>query len=196
MKLWQGILLGVVFGLLVGGVIILVISPARGNPVELQPIPTPSPMKVYVAGSVISPGVYSLPVTSRVSDAIQAAGGLRPEADANLLNLASLVHDGDRLWVPAKVVETPTSGSGISGMVCITTTPIPPSPEHPLNINTASVDQIDLLPGIGPVKAGQIVAYRNQNGPFTAIDELLNVPGITASIYEKIKDLITVSTQP
>jgi len=196
MKLWQGILLGVIFGLLVGGVIVLIISPSRGTPVELPPIPTPSPIVVYVAGSVVNPGVYDLPLTSRVSDAIQAAGGLQPEADANLLNLASLLHDGDRLWVPAKIIDTPTSSSNSSGLVCITTTPVPPSPQNPLNINTATVDQIDLLPGIGPVKAGQIVAYRNQHGPFTTIEELQNVPGITANIYEKIKDLITVSTHP
>jgi competence protein ComEA len=196
MKLWQGILSGVVFGLLVGGVIMLVISPPRGKPVELQPLPTPSPIIVYVAGSVVNPGVYSLPVTSRVSDAIQAAGGLQPEADSDLLNMASSLQDGERLWIPAKVVETPVASSGNTGSICVTMTPVPPSQEHPLNINTATVDQLDLLPGIGPVKAAQIIAYRSQNGPFTAIEDLQNVPGITASIYENIKDLITVSPQP
>jgi len=196
MKQWQGILLGLMFGLLVGGVIMLVISPARGEPVKLQPLPTNSPLKVYVTGSVANPGVYSLPPDTRVSDAIQAAGGLLPEADPNLLNLAAVISDGQRLWIPAKVIATAATGSQNTTSICVKMTPLPPSQEHPLNINTATVDQLDMLPGIGAVKAAQIIAYRDQNGPFTSIDELQKVPGITASIYEKIKNLITISPLP
>ncbi len=140
--------------------------------------------------------MYSLPAASRVSDAIQAAGGLKPEADSNLLNLAAPVNDGQRLWIPARSSATPVTVSENTGSICVTMTPLPPTQDHPLNINTATVDQLDLLPGIGAVKAAQIIAYRNQNGPFTAIEDLQNVPGITASIYEKIKDLITISSQP
>jgi competence protein ComEA len=196
MKPWQGILLGVLFGMCVGGAVVLAASPARGQPVELQLLPTPAPISVHVAGAVVNPGVYRLPVASRVADAIQAAGGMRPEADPDLLNLASALQDGDRLWIPAKASATPAGRPENAGVVCVTVTPGPPTQDHPLNINTASVDQIDLLPGIGPVKAAAIVAYRTQNGPFTSVEELLKVPGITMSIFESLKDLVTVSPQP
>ncbi len=71
-----------------------------------------------------------------------------------------------------------------------------PSPENPLNINTASEAQLDLLPGIGPVRAAAIIAYRQQNGPFVSIEDIANVPEINASIYEGIKDMITIASQP
>jgi competence protein ComEA len=196
-KWWQWLLMGVLFGLLATGVILLVSSPRRGKPVELLPPPTPSPVTVYVSGSVVNPGVYVLEAGSRVNDAVQAAGGVLPEADVTLINLAAVIKDGDRLWVPVKVDLTQTAASAAAQTaISSASTPAPPTIDNPLNINTATEAQLDLLPGIGPVKAAAIVQYRQQNGPFMSIDELANVPGISAAVYEGIKDLVTIAPKP
>ena len=92
--------------MLIGGVIVLVISPKRGKPVELLQLPTPAPLVIYVTGAVSNPGVYELQSGSRVTDALQAAGGTLQEADITLINLAAQVTDGERLWVPLKVDPT------------------------------------------------------------------------------------------
>ena len=195
MKLWQGILTGVFLGLLVSGIIILIVSPPRGQPVELLPLSTPSPFMVYVTGAVMNPGTYNLPVNSRVRDAIQAAGGLSSESDITSLNLAAFLQDGERVWIPLRVNNSPVS-SPEHACDCKTATPAPPTSDNPLNINIATEAELDLLPGIGSIKAAAIVTYRQQNGPFTTIDEIQNVPGITAAIFANIKDLITVLSQP
>jgi competence protein ComEA len=194
-KLWQGILTGVFLELLVSGVIILIVSPPRGKAVDLLPLSTPSPLVIYVTGAVMNPGTYNLPANGRVRDAIQAAGGLSSESDITSLNLAAFIQDGERIWVPLRVTSTSIT-SPEQACECKTVTPYTPSADHPLNINLATEAELDLLPGIGSVKAAAIVTYRQQNGPFTTIDELQNVPGITATVFANIKDLISVSSQP
>jgi competence protein ComEA len=194
MKWWQYLLAGVLCGLLAGGLIVIIINPKRGKPVELLPPPTQSPLLINVIGAVNNPGVYQLAPGSRVSDAIQAAGGASPEADITLVNLAAVVTDGQRLWIPLKIDQTLVAEENtVQAASGVAATPELPSPQNPVNINTASESQLDLLPGIGPVKAAAIISYRQQNGPFTSIEEITSVPGISDSVYDGIKDLITIA---
>ena len=98
MKSWRWAMgFGVLGGLLSAGIILLVSSQPRGSAVQLQPAPTAAPIVVHISGSVLNPGVYALPRSSRVQDAIQAAGGLLPEADEQILNLAAPLKDGERV---------------------------------------------------------------------------------------------------
>jgi len=194
MKDWWKIAFGVVCGLLGAGIILLVSSPPQGQPISLNPFPSPAPIIIYVTGAVNQPGVYSLPPESRVQDAILAAGGTAQDADLQALNLATLLTDGCQVLVPTLPPYQPNNGA--------TSTPIPsrggnedlliPSSEHPININTASHAELESLPGIGPYLAQQIISYREANGPFTSIEDIIDVYGIGQSTFELIKDLITV----
>lgn len=133
---------------------------------------------VEIAGAVVAPGIYEVPVSSRVIDGIEAAGGIVLDADLSGINQVAFLMDGQKVTVPfdqATVVEAPQSI--VTGL---------------LNINTATVDQLVELPEIGEVKAQAIVDYRNQNGPFTSIDGLLAVDGITESVLDVLRPLITV----
>jgi competence protein ComEA len=129
-----------------------------------------------------------------VSNAIEAAGGLQPNADQSAVNLAARLSDGQKIVVP-KINEPVT---GIESSTPQGGQPKPqsglatPSKENPINLNTASAEEFDLLPGIGPTHAADIVAYRTQHGSFNTIDEIMNVPGIGQTIFDRIKDLIYV----
>ncbi len=193
MKSWQALLLGIFIGLLAAGLVLLVSKQTEGQAVTLNPPPTAAPLVVYVSGAVSQPGIISLVTGTRVNDAIQAAGGLLPEADVTLLNLAAPLHDGERIWIPAKSDATPIPAIPVNS---ITPTLSPPSPEHPLNINTATQAELETLPGIGPIRAQAIITYREANGLFTSIDDLMNVPGISQGIFSKLKDVISVQPQP
>ena len=132
---------------------------------------------VDVAGGVLHPGVYTLPTNSRVVDAIKAAGGLIKGADASDVNQARLLKDGEQIFIYSK--------SGASGGVVRRAS-------GPLSINRASAKEFESLQGIGPVLAKRIVSYRKENGPFTAVEDLLNVPGIGESTFTKFKSKIRV----
>ena len=185
---WWKLLLGLFCGLLAAGLILLVSSPPRGQPISLLPPPTEAPIVVYVAGAVAHPGVYALPPGSRAQDAIQVAGGLLPQANPQLLNLAELLEDGVKVSVPTQY-PTPLPAS---------LTPLPGVTQskagilYPININTATLEELDSLPEIGPSLAQRIIEYREKNGLFKSIEEIMNVSGIGPSIFEQIKDLITV----
>lgn len=191
MKAWQQTLAGFLLGLVVVGAIMLVVSPQRGQPIALvtitpnltpDPTSTPSLIRVHVTGAVNVPGVYTLPDTARVEDAIQAAGGLLQEVDPQSLNLAASLTDGQRLTIPSSQQVTLTDeGRGIS----IDSSTL-------VNINTAGFSELDALPGIGEVKAQAIINYRQQNGLFTALEDLMKVEGISMSLYEDLKGLITL----
>jgi competence protein ComEA len=199
MKPWQNLLAGILIGLLAAALILLVATRPRGSPITLSSPPTPSLLTVHVTGAVVQPGVYDLAPGSRVNDAIQAARGLKENADVTYLNLAAILRDGDRVWVPLQVTPTPSPQPGEtlqSTAKPVRTTPVPPSADHPLDINTATQAQLDQLPGIGEIKAEAIISYRNTHGPFLDVQDLLNVPGITPAILENIKDVITVLPQP
>jgi competence protein ComEA len=198
MKSWWKVAFGILCGLLGGGLIYLVSSPPRGAPVQLLPLPSPAPIQVHVAGAVVHPGVYSLPAGSRAEQAIQAAGGAAWQADLGALNLAAILEDGSQLLVPtiapprtATATNLPARATGISTAVSNWKTPTP-TVTFPININTATLEELDALPYIGQVRASEIIAYRQAHGPFKRIEDILKVYGITQEIFDRIKDLITV----
>ena len=174
MKNFVNTILGILIGILLAGIIWNTSRQPSGEAVTLRPPPTPAPISIHITGSVLSPGVYNLPVGSRVMDAITAAGGFLPIADSDQVNLAALLEDGSKIDIPKRENY---SGSGSS------TTRV--------NINTASVDELDSLPGIGASTAQAIVDYRRQYGSFQRTDGLLAVSGIGPATYGRIKDLIT-----
>ena len=149
-------------------------------------IPESDVVVVHVAGAVASPGLHELPAGSRVADAIAAAGGLTPTADASRINLAAPVADGERVYVLAVGEQEPAVAVGSS----------PPGDggeaAGPVNLNTADAEALDALPGIGPATAAAIIEHRGKVGAFTAVDQLLDVPGIGEAKLEALRDLVTV----
>ena len=147
---------------------------------------------VHVAGAVVSPGVRRLPPGSRVTDALDAAGGALPDADLPRVNLAAPLVDGQQVYVPRPGEEVPAAagsglpggggGAGNGGVV----------PGTPVDLNTATPEQLDTLPGVGPATAAAIIAHREQHGPFTSVDQLLDVRGIGEAKLEQLRDLVSV----
>lgn len=202
MKNFWLLALGLLGGLLGAGLVLLVVSPPRGQPVQLAAPPTPPALVVYIVGAVAQPGVYNLPAGSRVQDAIQAAGGLSAQANSQGINLAAPLRDGIQLTVPevgTQVVQTdgqpdtPVSdeNSKLPSRSQSLTLPTP-TIRFPININTASLEELDQLPGVGLVIAQRIIDYREANGPFPTKEAIMEVKGIGETIFERIKDLITV----
>lgn len=133
---------------------------------------------VHVAGAVLRPGLVSVATPARIADAIAAAGGAAASADLGAMNLAAVVADGDRIHVPEK---------GDS--------PVPPGEETAsgeVDLNRATVVELQALPGIGPVIAARIVAHRTDNGPFAAIEDLLDVPGIGESRLAELRAAVRI----
>lgn len=141
----------------------------------------PAQLVVHLSGEVIMPGVYYLPVGARIDDALKAAGGATVDGDIQRLNLAARLADGQQIVVPRRIIP----------MLITTSTAASPTP-GPLNLNVASVAELDRLPGVGPVTAQRIVAYREQHGPFTAVDQLRQANLVSAATFEKIKELLAV----
>ena len=150
----------------------------------LRPVPTEKPVIVHITGAVPRPGVYALPQGARIQDAISAAGGFLAEAEKSTINLAALLEDGEKLDVPYMEGASPVLTT-LEPEVVTTTTEL-------IDINTASGPELEELPGIGPTTAQKIIEYREQNGPFLAIEDIINVSGIGPGTFERIKDLITV----
>jgi len=195
LKNWWQIPFGVVCGLLGAGLLYLLTREPAGTPIPLQPPPTPLPISIHVAGAVVQPGVYSLPADARVEQALQAAGGVLPQAELDALNLAAAVQDGERIWVPEKIVKPTDSLQNPTDPQRLAPIPLD-SPTDLVNLNTATQSELESLPAIGPVTAAAIIAYRQQHGPFTRLEDLVNVSGIGPATYEKIKDLITLGGTP
>ncbi|MGI8404963.1 MAG: helix-hairpin-helix domain-containing protein [Thermomicrobiales bacterium] len=153
---------------------------------------------VQVMGAVASPGVVSLPAGSRLEQAISAAGGLTSDADITQLYLAARVGDGERISVPRKArIASSSPAAGVERA------PASNGPGEPVtsktvtvtslvNINTATSAQLVALPGIGEVLANRIIAYRDSHGPFSSINQLDDVDGISANLVEKLRPLVTV----
>ena len=163
-------------------------SAGAGSPAGTGPTAGAGPgasgqVAVHVAGRVRHPGLVRLPAGSRVQDAITAAGGVSSGADLDAVNLARRLTDGEQVRVPGPGDPAPPPPDAAAG---------PATPSAPLDLNTATVEQLDTLPGVGEVTAGRIVAYRSAH-PFTTVDELLEVPGIGQRRFEQLKDLVTVA---
>jgi competence protein ComEA len=160
--------------------------------IRAAPVPAPSPSEtappliVHVAGWVAEPGVYELPEGSRVIDAIEAAGGAKRDAELAALNLAAPLTDGQQVLVPRASDAVPPpgtappTGSATTGGATL------------VNINAASAVELETLPGIGEVLAATIVQYREEHGPFTSVDQLMDVSGIGEVTLEEIRDLVTI----
>ena len=156
--------------------------------------PTTPTVVVHAAGAVTAPGVYRLPDPARVTDVVAAAGGLTSEADPDVLNLAARVGDGERIFVPRRgqaapgvVVGTTGSGSGASA-----SNPAQAGAASVVDLNTASVEQLDLLPGIGPAIAARIIEQRARTGRFRSVNQLLDVPGIGEAKFASLKSRVKV----
>ena len=152
---------------------------------EKEESPGQDLITVDVKGAVKSPGIYDLPVGSRVHDAVQKAGGLTEEADSKSLNLAQKISDEALVYVPTKGEEA-ASQQATSG-----TTPSS-SKEKKVNLNKASLEELKQVKGLGGKRAQDIIDHREANGKFKSVDELKKVSGIGAKTMEKLKDYVTV----
>ncbi|MDQ4068556.1 MAG: helix-hairpin-helix domain-containing protein [Actinomycetota bacterium] len=165
---------------------------------EPAPAPSGSPpaappvtVTVHVAGQVASPGIYAVPAGGRVADAVIAAGGPSTEADVEQLNLAARVSDGERVYVPKKG-EPPPAPPPNGAPASATRAKAGAPPGAPLDLNTASAEQLEALPGIGPATSRAILAYRSSHGRFRSVTELLEVPGIGPAKLESLRPLVRV----
>lgn len=179
-------------GLLGAGLIYLASRPPQGEPIRLLPPPTPAPLVVHVTGRVARPGVYRLPPDSRVADALQAAGGSLADGNPQALNLAAPLADGSRVYVPP--LQNGTSLPEKTGEA--DRMPAVADIDGRVNINTATQAELESLPGIGPTLASRIIAYRQEHGAFTRLEDLQKVSGIGEGLFNKIKDLITIEGEP
>ena len=175
---------------IIAGLVVLIsaLFVMRGSSQEVVAAPAPleitdiaqQVLMVDVAGAVVNPGVYSLPLNSRVVEAIKAAGGLKKGADTSDINQARILKDGEQIYVyPAAAALSQSSGA-------------PVHKNGPIMINRATVKDFESLDGIGPVLASRIVAYRKINGPFTAVEDLLKVQGIGQSKFAQFKEKLRV----
>ena len=149
------------------------------------------PVTVHVAGAVARPGVVSLPGGSRAVDAVTAAGGMVPGADPDRVNLAAKLVDGERLAIPVvgqpppvEVAPVAVAAGGAAGAA---------SAPGPVDLNAATADQLDALPGVGPATAAAIISFRDKNGPFRSVEGLLDVRGIGDARLDSLRDSVTVS---
>ena len=169
-------------------------------------VPTPEPAVIQIVGEVRSPGVYELEDSDRVLDAIEAAGGVTEAAAIEGVNLAATVKDGSRIVVPA-IATTPvttteggairipinegTIQDGAAASLSISS-PLPEAPGIPIDLNTATTEQLKSLPGIGDTRANQIVGFRTSIGGFSTIEQLLEISGIGTKTLEAIRPLVII----
>lgn len=176
-------LAGFLSGLLATGIILLLSSPPRGQPIELKPLPSPPPLQIHVTGGVRDPGVYTLPRGSIVQEAIAAAGGALEPAALQRLNLAAPLQPAQQVYVPAPADLTAVAPDR-------SLEPMEDPASTLLSINEATEPELERLPGIGPSLAQAIVRYRQEHGPFETIEQLTNVPGIGPAKLDGIRDFI------
>ena len=156
-----------------------------GTPTAAAPVAAAVPIRadagpalvVHVVGAVRKPGLYRFPSRSRVADAVARAGGATRRADLSLVNLAAPLADGTQVVVP---VKAPAGGAPAGG---------PAAPAGPVHLNVATLEQLDALPGVGPVTAQKILDYRQEHGAFSSLDELDAIPGIGPARIEQLRDV-------
>jgi competence protein ComEA len=180
MKSWRSFFFGLCIGLFSAALILIGNGRLEGKPIVLSPPDDPPGVRVSVRGAVAAPGVYPLAAGSIVQDALEAAGGILPAADISRLNLAAVLGDGQEIRVPTL------------GPTAVPGTPAAPDAGGRINLNTATRAELESLPGIGPVLAQRIIDYREANGPFQTLEDLLKVEGVGPSLLNKIRDLVEV----
>lgn len=154
------------------------------------PAPSPATVTVHVVGAVHDPGLVRLPDGSRVADAIRAAGGLSDDAVPGRLNLAQQLHDGEQVFIsntsdrPSEVVTSGTPNGSTNGSANGST--------HTVNLNSATQEELETLPGVGPATAQAIIAWRKEHGRFTKVEELQEVDGIGPKTFARLAALVTV----
>jgi competence protein ComEA len=160
--------------------------PATGSKVRLAGSAAKRSAGLYVdvSGAVHRPGLYKLPSGSRVNDALEQAGGATAKADLTLVNLAATVTDGEQVLVPEKATAAPVASAASS-------TGGPTAPATKIHLNSATVDELDALPGVGPATAQRIIDYRTEHGPFKSVEELDSVSGIGPAKMAELRDLVT-----
>ena len=200
MKSWHLVLLSILMTFLVAGLILLVAMPTRGDPIVLLPVPTqtqtlqpqpsatPAPIKVQIGGHVTKAGLYELQEEARLEDLILLAGGMTKSADQNRVNLALRLRDGGYYYIPAMDEKIPETAANASLNAQMSEDII----NYPIDLNSATQEELESLPGIGPIKAADILSYRDEIGSFSSVEELLEVDGIGPATLETIIDLITV----
>ncbi|OYT68581.1 MAG: competence protein ComEA [Armatimonadetes bacterium JP3_11] len=170
--------------------------PPTTEPNTLPEPPSPTTLAVHVAGAVKQPGVYRLPPDSRVEDAIRHAGGATANADLDALNLAETLTDGQKIYVPRKGEAPPPTLATNATHSTTQANPRRAKPtsavRFPLDLNTATAEQLEAIPGIGPVLAQRIVDYRHTKGRFQSVDELLEVQGIGQKRLETMRPYVVV----
>ena len=154
------------------------LAPPAAPPAETSTIPT-GLVVVDVVGAVRRPGLYRLSQGARIADAVSRAGGATAKADLALVNLAAPLADGEQVVVPARGA-VPGGSAGSAGAAAT----------GPVHLSTATLEQLDTLPGIGPVTAQKILDYRQEHGAFTSVDALDAVPGIGPARLDQLKDLV------
>jgi competence protein ComEA len=206
---WRGyIALSLVWVVVLAAALLLNRRPA-GRSIEILPPPTlpptatpvptatsaltatPGPLHVDVAGAVKLPGVYRLPPGSLVADAIAAAGGPAPDADLDRINKAVLLQDGMQVYVPRAAEPGPTPQPYTLPEPTAAASPggaADRGPAQKININTASAEELDTLPGIGPAMAQRIIEGR----PYSKVEDLMRVKGIGQATFDKLKEFVTV----
>ncbi len=155
---------------------------------------TVKPISVSVNGAVNQPGTLELTSDARLADALQKAG-LKPDADLSKLNLTLALKDGDKINVPSRASSVPTANTIASAATSApqpTTISTPTPATAKVNLNTATLEQLDALPGIGPAIAQRILDYRNEKGGFKSVEELKEVRGIGDALYNEIRELVAV----
>lgn len=156
-----------------------------------SPTASPAPLEIYITGAVAQPeSRLSLPIGSRVEDAIQAVGGATDQADLSRVNLAQVLQDGDQIHIPS-LAPTLAPDEPMPQVTPDLPTPTPNRPRL-VNINTATAAELEALPEIGPATAQDILAYRQENGDFASIEAIMDVPGIGEATFNALRELITV----
>jgi competence protein ComEA len=200
-RAWRGYVAVSLIWLAILGVALWTVRRPAGRPIEILPAPTAAPralppvtptaapLHVDIAGAVEAPGVYRLPPGSIVADAIAIAGGPAPDADLDRINKAVELQDGFQVLVPRRGQTASPLASPPSRQAGVAETAVPAElPDSLTDLNTATLEELDALPGIGAVLAQRIVEGR----PYGAVEDLLRVKGIGQVAFDKMKDLITV----
>lgn len=168
-------------------------QPVGGDPPSNRSDDKSEQVVVHVVGAVSAPGVVTLDGGSRVVDAVTAAGGMRSDADPDRVNLAAPLSDGQRVVIPVLGQPPPIDvGTSPSAPADGETGNGGSSAAGPIDLNSADAAQLDSLPGVGPATASAIISHRDRNGPFTSVEDLLDVRGIGEAKLEALRDLVTV----